>query len=205
MLSPSQQRGRLRALVVRELKSFDIKYTLKSLLKSNNQYASGFLTRSISATRYGKMVTVRSSIDSQTGILDNVTVSIQIPWGRYGIKLDEEFGSSEYAVGQMTPDLNVIYQWVVSKGIDAKSYVKSTLKNGTSKTYSYTGVTGRKIMAYHIQQNIIKENELRTRNDYAGEIRFEFESILNNAINDWVSEMAEEQMVDVYVELNEIY
>jgi len=205
MLSPQQQRGRLRALVVRELKRFDTKRLFKQLLKQNNQYASGFLNRSISSSRFKNMVTVSSSINSETGIIDNVTVSVQIPWGRYGIKLDEEYGSAEYAEGQMTPARSSIIEWIQSKGIEARSYVKRTLKDGGEKTYEYTGLAGAKIMAYHIQQNIINENELRTRYDYSNEISFEIEQALSIAINDWVDEMVGEQLVDVYVELNELY
>jgi hypothetical protein len=62
-----------------------------------------------------------------------------------------------------------------------------------------------KIMAYHIQQNIIEENELRTRYDYADDIRLQFQDILEVAISDWVAEMAEDQYVDVLVEIEEIY
>jgi len=205
MLSPQQQRGRLRALVVRELKRFDTKRLFKQLLKQNNQYASGFLNRSISSSRFKNMVTVSSSINSETGIIDNVTVSVQIPWGRYGIKLDEEYGSAEYAEEQMIPALSSIIDWIQKKGIEARSYVTRTLKDGSDKTYEYTGFAGAKIMAYHIQQNIINENELRTRYDYSNEISFEIEQVLSIAINDWIEEMVGEQLVDVYVELNELY
>ena len=205
MLSPQQQRGRLRALVVRELKRFDTKRLFKQLLKQNNQYASGFLNRSISSSRFKNMVTVSSSINSETGIIDNVTVSVQIPWGRYGIKLDEEYGGAEYAEEQMIPALSSIIDWIQKKGIEARSYVTRTLKDGSDKTYEYTGFAGAKIMAYHIQQNIINENELRTRYDYSNEISFEIEQALSIAINDWVDEMVGEQLVDVYVELNELY
>ena len=205
MLSPQQQRGRLRALVVRELKRFDTKRLFKELLKQNNQYASGFLNRSISSSRFKNMVTVSSSINSETGIIDNVTVSVQIPWGRYGIKLDEEYGGAEYAEEQMIPALSSIIDWIQKKGIEARSYVTRTLKDGSDKTYEYTGFAGAKIMAYHIQQNIINENELRTRYDYSNEISFEIEQALSIAINDWVDEMVGEQLVDVYVELNELY
>jgi len=206
MLSPQQQRGRLRALVVRELRRFDVKSTFKSMLKGNNQYANGGLTRSISATRYGKMVTVRSSIDAQTKILDNVVVEIEIPWGRYGVKLDSEYGSSQYADSQMIPSLEGLVRWIKAKNIRVNSYVTSSLKSGEKKTYGpYTGITGMKIMAYHIQQNIIEENELRTRYDYADDIRLQFQDILEVAISDWVAEMAEDQYVDVLVEIEEIY
>ena len=176
------------------------------MLKGNNQYANGGLTRSISATRYGKMVTVRSSIDAQTKILDNVVVEIQIPWGRYGAKLDSEYGSSEYAEYEMIPSLEGLVRWIKAKNIRVNSYVTSSLKSGQAKKYGpYTGITGMKIMAYHIQQNIIEENELRTRYDYADDIRLQFQDILEVAISDWVAEMAEDQYVDVLVEIEEIY
>lgn len=205
MLSPQQQRGRLRALIVRELKRFNTKQLFKQLLKENNQYASGFLNRSISSSRFKNYVTVRSSINPDTGIIDDVTVSVQIPWGKYGIKLDEEYGGAEYAESQMTPALSSIVSWIQKKGIETRSYVKRTLKSGGEKTYYYTGLAGAKIMAYHIQQNIINENELRTRNNYADEITFAIQDALSEAINDWVTEMVGEQLVEVYVELNELY
>ena len=206
MLSPQQQRGRLRALVVRELKRFDVKSTFRSMLRSNNQYANGGLNRSISATRFNKMVTVSSSIDPQTGVLDDVVVTLEIPWGRYGIKLDSEYGSSSYASDQMIPSIEGLVRWIKAKNIPVKSYVTASLKDGSKKTYGpYTGRTGMNIMAYNIQQNIIEENELRTRYDYADEIRLQLQDILEVAISDWVAEMAEDQYVDVLVELEELY
>lgn len=206
MLSPQQQRGRLRALVVRELRRFDVKSTFRSMLRDNNQYANGGLNRSISATRFNKMVTVSSSIDPETGILDNVVVTLEIPWGRYGVKLDTEYGSSSNATGQMTPSIQALVRWIKAKNIPVKSYVSASLKSGEKKTYGpYTGITGMNIMAYNIQQNIINENELRTRNDYASDIRFQFQDILEVAISDWVAEMAEDQYTDVLVELEELY
>jgi hypothetical protein len=152
------------------------------------------------------MVTVRSSIDAQTKTLDNVVVEIKIPWGKYGAKLDSEYGSSEYAEYEMIPSLEGLVRWIKAKNIRVNSYVNSSLKSGEKKTYGpYTGITGMKIMAYHIQQNIIEENELRTRYDYADDIRLQFQDILEVAISDWVAEMAEDQYVDVLVEIEEIY
>lgn len=205
MLSPQQQRGRLRALIVKELKRFDTKTTFRQLLKSNKQYATGFLNRSISSSRFSNMVRVQSSINGDTKIIDNVNVTVQIPWGRYGVKLDEDYGSADNATGQMTPSRDALLQWIRAKNIPVKSYVKATLKDGSEKTYTYTGISGAKIMAYHIQQNIISENQLRTRYSYAEEILFEFQQAIEEAINEWVSEMVGEQITDVYVYLNEIY
>ena len=204
MLSPQQQRGRLRSLIVRELKRYNTKKAFQQALKDNGQYATGFLNRSIAATRVNNQLTVRSTINTTTGIIDNVNISVQIPWGRYGIKLDEEYGGAEYAEGQMTPALSSLMQWIKAKNINAVGYVKATLKSGGEKTYRYTGITGAKIMAYHIQQNIIEENELRTRYDYVGAVQFEIEQALSDAINDWISEMVGEQLADVYVEIDNI-
>tara|TARA_R110001632_G_scaffold16065_2_gene52417 strand:+ start:3546 stop:4076 length:531 start_codon:yes stop_codon:yes gene_type:complete len=176
------------------------------MLKSNRQYANGGLNKSISAVRFDKMVTVSSSINSETKILDNVSISIEIPWGNYGVKLDSEYGSSENAESQMIPSIDALLRWIKAKNIPVKSYVTSSLKSGEKKTYGpYTGRTGSKIMAWNIQQNIINENELRTRYDYAERIRLDFQDILDVAINNWVAEMAEAQYVDVLVELDELY
>lgn len=205
MLSPQQQRGRLRAIVVRTLRNFNSKERFKSAIKSNGQSVTGNLLRSIGRSSINNRVSVRSSIDSATGILDNVTVTVEIPWGTYGAKLDTEFGSSFNAERQMIPPLSSISSWIQRKGIQGTSYVSKTLKSGESKTYSYSGVTGRKIMAYRIQQNIIEENELRTRYDYADNIREDLQDAIDEAVNEWAAEMAEEQYIDVLVELEELY
>jgi hypothetical protein len=205
MLSPQQQRGRLRAIVVRTLRNFNSKERFKSAIKSNGQSVSGNLLRSIGRSSINNRVSVSSSIDSTTGILDNVTVTVEIPWGTYGAKLDTEFGSSFNASEPMIPPLSSISSWIQRKGIQGTSYVSKTLKSGESKTYSYSGVTGRKIMAYRIQQNIIEENELRTRYDYADNIREDLQDAIDEAVNEWAAEMAEEQYIDVLVELEELY
>ena len=133
MLSVAQQRGRLRSLILKRLKSYNIKAVLKEALRANNQDASGFLQRSISSSRYENSLRVSSSIDDSTGIITDVSVSINMPWGRYGNELDTVAGE-----GAITnpPDSEEIMQWIKTKNIPTSLTVNSTLKDGSSKKYT---------------------------------------------------------------------
>lgn len=205
MLTPSQQRGRLRALVVRTLKDFDSKQRFKDAIKSNGQSVTGKLLRSISRVRFANNVTVRSTIDDKTGLLDDVFITVNMPWGKYGGKLDEIAGSSSNAERQMVPPLSAIEAWISRKGVQGVSYVNVELKSGRFKKYSYTGATGRKIMAWRIQQNIIEENELRTRYDYSTDLKYDLQFALDDAIEEWYEEMAEEFIKGTIVQLDNIF
>jgi len=206
MLSPAQQRGRLRSIVVRRLKEYDIGYQLRSKLSAYGQKASGRLGRKISYEARNLNVSVSSDLDTNTGYIDNIFVNINLPWeNNYGRKLDTEAGASENAESQMIPSIDALVQWIKDKNITTTMTVSSSLKSGGIKEYTYTNtMSSRKRMAWFVQQNIIEENELRTRNDYAEELRFELEDLLNESIEEWFDEISVDFMGEVYVEIGNI-
>jgi hypothetical protein len=65
-------------------------------------------------------------------------------------------------------------------------------------------LSSKRRMAWFVQQNIIEENELRTRNDYAEELRIELEDLLNEATEEWFDEISVDFMGEVYVEIGNI-
>jgi hypothetical protein len=205
MLSAAQQRGRLRSLVVRSVKRYNIAREFKSMLSGNNQRASGSLAGQIGYYGRDVNVSVSSNVDSGTGYIDDVEVTVEIPWGDYGKKLDQEAGDSANAEGQMIPSIDALVQWIERKGIQTSMTVTSSLKSGGSKEYTYTDtMSSKKRMAWFVQQNIIDENELRTRYDYSDLIRDDLQVILDEAVEEWFSEIGEDFMGDVFVEIGNI-
>ncbi len=201
MLSPQQQRGRLRSLIVRELKAFDLKRSFKQALKDNNQNVSGFLQRSISSTRFDSGLTLRTTMSD--GIVDSVEVSIDMPWGKYGNELDTNAGSGAV---DSPPDREFIESWIRRKGINTKLTVNKTLKSGSNKTYIYSNTSSSiKAMAYHVSKNIAQEGEVRTRYDYVDDIKFQFEGIVQQAIEYFYEEQSLEFIGDVFVEIDNIF
>tara|TARA_R110000796_G_scaffold30541_3_gene81523 strand:+ start:520 stop:1131 length:612 start_codon:yes stop_codon:yes gene_type:complete len=199
MLSVAQQRGRLRSLILKRLKSYNIKAVLKEALRANNQDASGFLQRSISSSRYENSLRVSSSIDDSTGIITDVSVSINMPWGRYGNELDTVAGE-----GAITnpPDSEEIMQWIKTKNIPTSLTVNSTLKDGSSKKYTYTNTrSSQSAMAYFVAKNISSEEEVRTRYDYISDVAFGFQDVVETAIAEWFDEIGLEFLGDVEVEI----
>tara|TARA_B110000908_G_C10255399_1_gene455068 strand:+ start:233 stop:844 length:612 start_codon:yes stop_codon:yes gene_type:complete len=199
MLSVAQQRGRLRSLILKRLKSYNIKAVLKEALRANNQDASGFLQRSISSSRYENSLRVSSSIDDSTGIITDVSVSINMPWGRYGNELDTVAGE-----GAITnpPDSEEIMQWIKTKNIPTSLTVNSTLKDGSSKKYTYTNTrSSQSAMAYFVTKNISSEEEVRTRYDYISDVAFGFQDVVETAIAEWFDEIGLEFLGDVEVEI----
>ena len=206
MLSAPQQRGRLRSIIVRRLKEYNIGYQLRSNLSAYGQTATGSLGRRISYEARNLNVSVSSDIDGSTGYIDNVVVTIDLPWeNNYARKLDTEAGASENAENQMMPSIDALVQWINAKNIKTTMTVTSSLKSGGRKEYTYTDtLSSKRRMAWFVQQNIIEENELRTRNDYAEELRIELEDLLNEATEEWFDEISVDFMGEVYVEIGNI-
>jgi hypothetical protein len=200
MLSPAQQRGRLRQLIIRELKTADLKGYFKSLLRENEQDVTGFLQRSISSSRYETSVTVRSSVNSQSGWIEDIQIFLGTgPWGRYGNELDSKFG-----VGAVKdpPNTETIMQWINAKGVTAILSVDKTLKSGEKKQYTYVNtLSAKKAMAYHIAKRIRDTRSIKTRYDYTSSIEEVFSSIVYQSLFYWFEEMGVEFLGRIETEI----
>lgn len=188
MLSPAQQRGRLRQIIIRELKTADLKGYFKSLLRENDQDVTGFLQRSISSSRYETSINVRSSVNSQSGWIEDIQIFLGTgPWGRYGNELDSKFGVGAV---QKPPNTETIMQWISAKGITAVVSVSKTLKSGEKKEYTYVNtLSAKKAMAYRIAKRIGDTRSVKTRYDYSSSIEQAFSDIVYQALVYWFEEM----------------
>lgn len=201
MISAQAQRGQLRSEIVRALKAYNIKASFREKLRENNQNVSGFLQRSITSTKYLKSVSVSSKIDSTTGIITDVVVSVQIPWGSYGIELDEQGGADNSS----TADAEFIKQWIRKKGISTSLTVSSKLKSGNTVSYTYNNTdSSRSAMAYWVAKNINSEGEVRTRYNYSEEIELELNDVFSIAVNNWFGNIGLELLGDVEVEISNL-
>lgn len=201
MISAQAQRGQLRSEIVRALKAYNIKASFREKLRENNQNVSGFLQRSITSTKYLKSVSVSSKIDSTTGIITDVVVSVQIPWGSYGIELDEQGGADNSS----TADAEFIKQWIQKKGISTSLTVSSKLKSGNTVSYTYNNTdSSRSAMAYWVAKNINSEGEVRTRYNYSEEIELELNDVFSIAVNNWFGNIGLELLGDVEVEISNL-
>ena len=201
MISAQAQRGQLRSEIVRALKAYNIKASFREKLRENNQNVSGFLQRSITSTKYLKSVSVSSKIDSTTGIITDVVVSVQIPWGSYVIELDEKGGANNSS----TADAEFIKQWIRKKGISTSLTVSSKLKSGNTVSYTYNNTdSSRSAMAYWVAKNINSEGEVRTRYNYSEEIEFELNDVFSIAVSNWFGNIGLELLGDVEVEISNL-
>lgn len=201
MISAQAQRGQLRSEIVRALKAYNIKASFREKLRENNQNVSGFLQRSITSTKYLKSVSVSSKIDSTTGIITDVVVSVQIPWGSYGIELDEQGGADNSS----TADAEFIKQWIQKKGISTSLTVSSKLKSGNTVSYTYNNTdSSRSAMAYWVAKNINSEGEVRTRYNYSEEIELELNDVFSIAVSNWFGNIGLELLGDVEVEISNL-
>lgn len=199
MLSAAQQRGRLRQLILREIRSANLKGIFRQLLRDNNQDVSGFLQRSITSSRFESSLRVRSSV-GDSGFLQSVRLSIDAPWGRYGRQLDTEGSFNDPVLDP--PSTATILQWINQKGLSVEYTVDKTLKSGAEKSYTYNNtLSAKKAVAYLIAKKIASEQRVETTYDYAGELAFEFELIAQSAIEFWFDEMGLEFLGDVDVEI----
>ena len=199
MLSAAQQRGRLRQLILRELRSANLKGIFRQLLRDNNQDVSGFLQRSITSSRFESSLRVRSSV-GDSGFLQSVRLSIDAPWGRYGRQLDDEGSFNDPVLDP--PSTETILQWINQKGLSVQYTVGKTLKSGAEKSYTYNNtLSAKKAVAYLIAKNIATQQRVETTYDYASELAFEFELIAQSAIEFWFDEMGLEFLGDVDVEI----
>lgn len=200
MLSAAQQRGRLRQLILRELRSANLKGIFRQLLRENNQDVSGFLQRSVTSSRFESSLRVRSSINPEDGFISGVSLSIDAPWGRYGRQLDIEGSYNDPVLDP--PSTETILQWIQQKGLNVTYTVGKTLKSGAEKSYTYDNtLSAKKAVAYLIAKNIASNQKVETTYDYASDLAFEFELIAQSAIGFWFDEMGLEFLGDVEVEI----
>lgn len=203
MLSAAQQRGRLRQVVLRELRSANLKGIFRQMLRDNNQDVSGFLQRSVSSSRFESSLRVSSDLGIEDGLITNVRLEIEAPWGRYGRQLDIE-GSYNDPVTD-PPTTETIMQWITQKGLSVTYRTTKELKNGSNKTYTYTNtLSAKKAVAYLIAKKIASEGKVSTTYNYADDLAFEFELIAQAAIEDWFEEMALEFTGSVEVEISNL-
>ena len=140
---------------------------------------------------------VQSSIGS-AGIIEDVRITIDAPWGRYGRQLDST--GSVFDPVTNPPGIETIVQWIKNKGLSANQVVRRKLKSGEEKTYVYNNTeSARKHFAYHIVKNIASNERVSTTYDYASDIEVEFQFIINDAISAWYDEMSIEWFGDVEV------
>lgn len=205
MLSPAQQRGRLRSLIVAELKKSDLRTFFRRRLKEYGQDVSGRLQRSVARKNYLAKVSVSSKLDKNTGFINDIKVSIpELPWGRYGKKLDSTFGKRQYSSKPMYPAWRVIREWMDDKGLYTSGSLKveviKKLKSGSSKKYTYmyplSGNTARNMLAYSITRKIIKNQQLTTRYPYADDMYFFLNRRINTAVSIWFEEQGAEYVAD---------
>lgn len=205
MLSPAQQRGRLRSLIVAELKKSDLRTFFRRRLKGYGQNVSGRLQRSVARKNYLAKVSVRSKLDKKTGFINSIRVDIpELPWGRYGRKLDSRFGRKQYSVTPMYPAWRIIRQWMDAKGLytsgSLKVEVRKKLKSGSSKKYTYmyplSESTARNMLAYSITRKIINRQQFVTRFPYADEMYSFLNRRINTAVNIWFEEQGAEYVAD---------
>lgn len=201
MISAAQQRGRLRSLILRSLKQMDVKGVLKNKIKANNQSVTGNLLRSISRDSR-PIVNVRSSTDESSGLIQNVRIFVELPWGKYGEKIDSDFGRAFLAEGQMIPPLDRLKSWVSRKGVGMGVTIDVSVKNEeTGKVYNYTysaeSGTGRNMLAWRIQQDIIKKNRLKTKYEYSGFMQKRISDVLSAAVAAWIEEIGASILADV--------
>lgn len=197
MLSRPQVRGRLRASMERALRSYNVNKQFRDLLRGNGQRVSGSLEGSIIQTRSG----FRISVDFDEDIIDSVFVSVEIPWGNYGIELDEDFGANNAS----SAEFEFIKQWIVRKGINTSLTVSAQLKSGP-KTYTYNNTdSSRSAMAYWVTKNINSEGEVRTRYDYYNQLRDEIEEVLYDTLQDFLEEYALSFVDDFTLEIDNIF
>lgn len=201
MISAAQQRGRLRSLILRSLKQMDVKGVLKNRIKTNDQSVTGNLLRSIGRDSR-PIVSIRSSTDESSGLIQNVRIFVELPWGKYGQKIDGNFGRDSSAEGQMIPPLDRLKNWISRKGVGIGVTIDVEVKDKkTNKVYSYSysaeSGTGRNMLAWRIQQEIIRTNTLRTRNDYSEFMQKRISDVLSAAVAAWLEEIGVSILDDV--------
>ena len=197
MLTRPQVRGKLRADMNRALKSYNVNKQFRDLLRGNKQRVSGSLEGSIIQTPSNFSI----SVDFDEDIIDSVFVSVEIPWGNYGIELDEELGAGNAS----SAEFEFIKQWIVRKGMSTKLTVSAQLKSG-KKSYTYTNTdSSRSAMAYWVTKNINSEGEVRTRYDYYNELRDEIENVLYDTLQDFLQEYTLSFLDDFTLEIDNIF
>jgi len=183
LISRQKQIQNLRTYIAKEIEEIRLKSTLINRLKYNKQDVTGSLVNSILAINYnksGKYLNIKSSFNKQAGLLEDIRVSVELPWGEYGRKLDTVEGRASNAKGKrMSPDKNKIFQWMDAKGLFKSGFYrqKKTLKNGATRTYVYSSKRDsyRKGIAFRIARKIQRENEIKTRFAYSTELNIKIE------------------------------
>ena len=199
MLSQQQVRGRLRSRFVSALKAYDVGKSFRDMLRDNDQRVSGSLEGSILRSYMDFSI----SVSFEGDVLDYVTVSVDIPWGNYGVELDEEGGAGA-VTDTVYPEF--IAQWIRRKGISTSLTVRRQLKGGFSREYTYNNTQSSiNAMAYFITRNIEDEGEVRTRYDYSGQLKAEIEDVLYTEIEEFIEEYTMEFYGDLQVEIDNLF
>ena len=199
MLSQQQVRGRLRSRFVSALKAYDVGKSFRDMLRDNDQRVSGSLEGSILRSYMDFSI----SVSFEGDVLDYVTVSVDIPWGNYGVELDEEGGAGA-VTDTVYPEF--IAQWIRRKGISTSLTVRRQLKGGFSREYTYNNTQSSiNAMAYFITRNIEDEGEVRTRYDYSGQLRAEIEDVLYTEIEEFIEEYTMEFYGDLQVDIDNLF
>lgn len=199
MLSQQQVRGRLRSRFVSALKAYDVGKSFRDMLRDNDQRVSGSLEGSILRSYMDFSI----SVSFEGDVLDYVTVSVDIPWGNYGVELDEEGGAGA-VTDTVYPEF--IAQWIRKKGISTSLTVRRQLKGGFSREYTYNNTQSSiNAMAYFITRNIEEEGEVRTRYDYSGQLKAEIEDVLYSEIEEFIEEYTMEFYGDLQVEIDNLF
>ena len=169
------------------------------MLRDNDQRVSGSLEGSILRSYMDFSI----SVSFEGDVLDYVTVSVDIPWGNYGVELDEEGGAGA-VTDTVYPEF--IAQWIRRKGISTSLTVRRQLKGGFSREYTYNNTQSSiNAMAYFITRNIEDEGEVRTRYDYSGQLRAEIEDVLYTEIEEFIEEYTMEFYGDLQVEIDNLF
>jgi hypothetical protein len=197
LISRQQQIQNLRKYIVQEIQEIGLKRTFINSLRRNNQVVSGKLVDSILAINYqksGRYLKISSGFNKQTNMLTDIRVDIQLPWGKYGNKLDVVRGRKENARGErMSPSTESILKWMDSKGNglfrDGLYRQRKQLKSG-SKMYVYPAKRDsyRKSIAFRIARKINRKNELETRRGYSNELNIKVELAVIRAFERYLAE-----------------
>lgn len=188
-MSPQQQAGILRSLVVKKLKQARVRETMADTLKRTRTISTGRLLSTVLSKDVTKLVKLNYSIDKESGLIYNVIVRYNRGLNGWdGGDTDPEYAlavDSVYGAGPipMRPPRSKITQWIYRKlkngTWDGPPYYRVTRKTKYgSKTYTYPLTDGRyrKKLAYLIQRSIINRQELAVRSPYitAGDLQVEF-------------------------------
>lgn len=185
-MSPQQQAGILRSLVVKKLKQARVLETMVDTLRRTNTIASGTLASRILSKEEASLIKINYKINKELGVIYDIVIRYNRglkSWGGdetdpvYALTVDTTYGQGPI---DLRPPRHKITQWIYKKLGNGtwegpREYIVTRHLKSGSKTYRYPLQDGRyrKKLAYVIQQSIIKRKELLYRSPYitAGEFQ----------------------------------